>query len=55
MFAVGESLKRIMTLIYLTFFMGGLAWNWWNMYQVLYFRFVLYIMIQIRLEPFVVI
>lgn len=34
MFAVGKSLKRIMIFLYLIFFMGGLAGNWWHMYQV---------------------
>lgn len=34
MFAVGRELKRIMLFVYLIFFMGGLGWNWWHMYQV---------------------
>ena len=34
MFAVGKSMKRIMVFLYLIFFIGGLAVNWWKMYQV---------------------
>ncbi len=34
MFAVGKTLRRIITFVFLTVFMAGLAWNWWNMYQV---------------------
>lgn len=34
MFAVGRELKKIIIFLYLIFFLGGFAWNWWKMYQV---------------------
>lgn len=36
MFAIGKSFKRIMMFLYLLCFLGGLAFNAWNMYMVIF-------------------